>query len=810
MRIRNVMICAMLAVALVPSFFVGVWSYRDSFDREIRDATQHHSIIAGTVKTSLGRFRNDVVAAVDSFANAMIVKRLPPQMEQFMRRLGIDGIILLDAKSREILNIQQRPMVNMAREFTAEKRSELVSIAELVDTKFTGLVTNWAGRKVIYAVRRFENYVAVAQIDTGYLRDLIATVEFGNDGHAVIVDRFGAVIATTEKSPILAGKSVLKPSLLDTLMDQKESVRFTYDDPGREMFGVKELLPSVGWSVLVAQPISEIFEMSYQALKTMILALSISLLLGLFAVLIIARHLTGPLERMVEAMLDNASNKKLRVLDSVSGNNPVTELHQLENSYNLMAQRVSRANSHIRKLAFLDGLTGLPNRARFQESFDELLADPVACAQGGAVFFVDMDNFKEINDLHGHDLGDDFLRACAATLVSATEEWYETIQKGMRLSQAKLLKPVMVSRVGGDEFTILLPGLVDENEIQSFLSFLLERIITPSSEVGYLARASASIGCVSYPRHGKSAEALMKRADLAMYRAKKHGKNRGEIYNVEMGAQTDSELRRDVLQAIESGEMFLEYQPQVDAKTRDVVGVEALVRWNHHERGVVAPSEWLAAIENSSVITTLGEWVLDRAISDSRKWEMKGHAFRVSINIGSRHIISPGFLSNLEEIVRRNEFDRSRMELEVTEDAVFSHESVATKVITRLRKLGYRVAIDDFGKGYSNIVKLSELNVDTLKLDRSLVAGAQKDTRMRSILSTSLDLAKALDCQTVVEGVETIRQVDFVTHMGADVLQGYYFAKSMTAEEMIEWVEQEVGQPNFVHQQQAALTAEVA
>jgi len=511
-----------------------------------------------------------------------------------------------------------------------------------------------------------------------------------------------------------------------------------------------------------------------------------------------------PIELAVTELSKNAEDSYISPINVLEGWGIIQEFQNLQDSYNQMARRMNKSNNQLKRLAYVDGVTNLPNREKFQETLDRVLADTDMLLQGGAVVFCDLDNFKEINDLHGHDIGDQFLNAVAENLSSVANQYYESVRKE---DDSPLMRP-MVSRIGGDEFTLLIPGLSEKNELRGLLETMRKTIAEPVSELGYLIAGGASIGCARYPLDGMVAQELFKRSDIAMYHAKSMGKNRVEIFNPKKGTQSEAELRRDVGLAIENDELFLEYQPKFFAKDRSVAGVEALVRWNHPKLGMLPPNQWLPAISNTHVIAKLGDWVLERAMCDHAKWVDAGFDLKLAVNIGAKQFTAPEFISTLNKFSNQYDFNPSMLEIEVTEDVLFGTGRSAADVLKLLRELGYRVSIDDFGKGYSNLARLAELQVDYIKLDQSLVARAQKDARVRSILSASITLAKELGCQTIAEGVETIRQVDFITHMGADMLQGYYFAKSMTSEDLLPWLNSL--DCNAVHQQQTQLLNSVA
>ena len=532
--------------------------------------------------------------------------------------------------------------------------------------------------------------------------------------------------------------------------------------------------------------------------------LSLGAVLIFYLLSIFLKRAVKPIELAVTELHKNAESQHMTPINVLEGRGVIREFQDLQDSYNLLVRRMTKSSVQLKRLAYVDGVTDLPNREKFQDTLQRVVSDETLLDKGGAVIFVDMDNFKEINDLHGHDVGDRFLRSVAQSLSLIAHEYYNSVRQE---SDVALDVPV-VSRIGGDEFTLLVPGLTEEAALNSFLDSLRRSILQPKTELNFLSNFGGSIGCARYPQDGTTAQELFKRSDIAMYHAKSQGKNTAVIFKPEIGTQTEAELRRDVLLAIENDELFLEYQPKVHARDRSIAGVEALVRWNHSGKKVMAPSDWLPAIANSHVMIKLGNWVLECAMRDHAQWVKMGFDLRLAVNIGANHFTAPDFLSKLRDLSSKYDFNPSSLEIEVSEDVLFGSGQSAANVLVRLRDFGYTVSIDDFGKGYSNLARLADLQVDYIKLDRSMVSRAQKDPRVRSILSASINIAKELGCETVAEGVESVREVDFITHIGADMLQGYYFSKSMPARELVPWL-QMYGKNN-AQQQRAQLTKEVA
>ncbi len=805
MRLRTVLLAAFVFVTLVPSVLFGFWSYQSGIEREFSEVRERHQLIAESLELSLDRHRLHLISGLESAASALLHDQTPPNVEMFLTRLNIDAVALVEKSTLRITRQIGSNVISARREIDAANLIEVAGKAKVGETIFTPLIVTRSGRRVMYAVQTMQDYVAVAEINLNFFLDVVENIKFGKDGHALVLDRLGQVLAKPKRFAEQIPDNLSDVAAIQRVISGAQGVvRFNYPGETQVLIAGAATVSEAGWGIFIPQPIAEINAKVAATLNTTLTALLIGLSLAAGAIALLMRWLAWPLERVVASMKDNARRKKLSPLEAGEDGGAVREFKELERSYNFMVKRVNLANKEVERLAYRDSVTGLPNREKFQSTLSARLENDETLETGGCVVFVDMDNFKEVNDLHGHDVGDDFLRAVAATLADVAKRHHELL---LVTNGQKKISPPMVSRIGGDEFTILMSGMTDTYAVNEFLDDIRRSIAQPTSEVGFNNRCSASIGCARYPDDATTTSSLIKRADIAMYHAKNGGKNRAELFRHEIGTRTEAEIRRDVLYAIENDELKLQYQPKVNAADRSVAGVEALVRWHHPDLGILPPNTWIPAIVNSHVIVKLGEWVVRQTIKDQAVWRMQGHELSVAVNIGSKHFIAPKFVEFLNATLLEFGLEAHSLQLEVTEDVLFGSDESAADILNRLRTLGYKVAIDDFGKGYSNLARLAQLPVDFIKLDRSIVEGAQKDPRVRSILATSIDLARQLGCKTIAEGVETVRQVDFVTHMGADMLQGYYFSKSLSSKDLLSWLNKV--HVNSVHEQQRQIEAAV-
>ncbi len=419
----------------------------------------------------------------------------------------------------------------------------------------------------------------------------------------------------------------------------------------------------------------------------------------------------------------------------------------------------------LKSLAYYDELTGLPNKHLFYDILEKAIAKVSHDNGMGALFLIDIDNFKDINDTAGHKEGDSVLRILAKRL-----------EKGLEKNER-------LCRIGGDEFVIVAEEMSDEIQMESFAKSLLKKV-KERVELGLRSyHLTASIGIALFSKENGDREEIMKQADIAMYHSKKLGKNRWSIYRESLGRnaleryRTEQELRS----AIKYRQFILHYQPQYDMETGRVVSIEALVRWQHPERGVLFPDSFIEVAESSGLIVPLGELVLDMALEFAAGC---ADVKRVAVNISSVQFNDADFFPMVMRLLQKHGVSPQSLELEMTESVVMDDESETTELLFALAKEGIRLSIDDFGKGYSSLSYLKRMPIDTLKIDRSFVMDIPKNSSDAAIVRSMLAMARALELNVVAEGIETNDQVEFFKEEGDVVAQGYFYSRPLPPDEV--------------------------
>jgi len=438
--------------------------------------------------------------------------------------------------------------------------------------------------------------------------------------------------------------------------------------------------------------------------------------------------------------------------------------------YAAVGLRNAQLHQELRHQSQHDALTGLPNRTLILDRIDRMLVRDRRNNSGAGLLFVDLDSFKQVNDTYGHQVGDELLKAVAARFVEAVRE------------------TDTVGRLGGDEFVVLSEGLtMVEGPVlvaQRLLDVLSEPFRLWIGEQCHTTKISASIGVAVGQR--LDASELLRDGDIALYEAKAAGKNRFVVFQPEMqvAVRDHHALETELRNAVEADQFFLVYQPIFELETMDVVGVEALLRWRHPERGVVGPTEFISTLEESSLIGEVGRFVLMEACRQTRRWRDAGHLISVSVNVSGRTLQDERLVDDVRSALRSSRLEPSALIIEITETSVMADTDKALAQFDKLRALGIRLAIDDFGTGYSSLSYLSRFAVDSIKIDRSFVSEMTKSAAAEALVHTLVHLGQLLHVHTVAEGIEDADQLSMLKAQGCDSGQGFLFARPLPPDQV--------------------------
>ncbi len=445
------------------------------------------------------------------------------------------------------------------------------------------------------------------------------------------------------------------------------------------------------------------------------------------------------------------------------------ELEAIRSSMLQTYQRLEQEKEELYKLSTTDSLSGLANRNSLDQRLSWLISDAARNKQEFAVFFLDLDNFKSVNDSQGHKIGDQLL-------VMVSEQLREVIRNSD-----------IIARVGGDEFVFVLSNYHSHLELTRIADRVLERLSRPWVVEGYQLFISGSIGIALYPKDGSDTVTLLKNADIAMYQAKKRGRNQYAYFTEEVNReiQQDIALSKEMRQGLEVGEFELHYQPQTDSFSGEIIGIEALVRWNHPGRDLIPPDRFIPLAERTGLIIDLGDWILNEALRQQVEWrDRHGIDLDMAVNISALQFHDDHFESRLDKALDGSGADPARVHLEITETLLMQHADAYLDRLQRIHQRGFRFALDDFGTGYSSLAYLKTFPIDILKIDRMFIR--DHDTVSGSIfLETIVKMAHTLQLDVICEGVESAEQLEYLVRIGCESYQGYYCARPLPAADFL-------------------------
>jgi len=596
--------------------------------------------------------------------------------------------------------------------------------------------------------------------------------------HTMICDAKGIVISHPDPSKIL--RESVAPVLAQLPAGSDRGVLMRTEPEGIVWYTYMRE-PLTGWYVLGKVYRSEIFE-SFGEERNMLLysIAALALLLGAGFWWLIGRYALDPLERLRRALMHFSPTSAITAEEL--GRAASSEFFQINESLLKMSRLFhdhlkvrTTMEEQIRHNAMFDALTELPNRRHLYDHIESLLN--AAPTRPFALFFLDLDHFKLINDSLGHDIGDRLLQATARRLASLLDE------------------EDLIARLGGDEFIIVCRSLnrteAFERLAHELVKAMHEKIVLTNGQM-YEFIISTSIGISVYPDHGRDVQTLMKHADIALYAAKEEGRNGYCLFHDGMNEHIRNQmhLEQDMRKALELQQYCLYFQPQVDIESGRVIGAEALIRWQHPEYGLISPVRFIHLAEHTGFIYALGDWILNEACRVLSEWQQHYCDLKLSINISARQFQEPGFLSKVEQALSRHPVNTANLVFEITETLLMTQKEHSREVLERLKEMGIMIAMDDFGTGYSSLAYLKNFPIDIIKIDKAFIQGVLENSGDLNIVKAMISLGIELDLQVIAEGVEELSQVDFLRSSHCTIIQGYFFSTPLYEAAFLEYLRQ--------------------
>ncbi len=628
----------------------------------------------------------------------------------------------------------------------------------------------------------------ISTLHLSYFDNFLDAITFGETGHAIVLNLYGDILYHPDES--LIGTKTASAHLKNIVNDYNKGQVHSSDTLEHYYNGTNQIygysiIPELDWALLVKQDVSEIWSMTSLILVFLIFICAVFLVVIIIFAHSLSKKYTEPIIELRDAMR-TASDGDLSVQSNIKSKNELGELsknfnkmlHIIKTNYEdlesmheeLLSNEEQLRNNydHIEYLAYHDTLTNLPNKLAFLDYVNSALIDSPGSNKSHAVYFVDLDNFKTVNDTLGHEYGDSLLIHTAKILTTLGENG-------------------MLARAGGDEFLLFRENIKSRDEALDHASGLLGRFKDPIELDGESIYLSMSIGIAIYPDNGLSPNALIKNADIAMYRSKDTGKNKYTLFDSKM----EEELNRntsiiDILRgAIENKDIYIQYQPQYELMTNSIIGFEALMRIRSDQLGFITPEEFIPVAEESGLIIPLSAWLIREACNFSKKLIDQGISpGYVSVNISSVQINRPGLIDFLSYILDETGLPPEYLVLEITESTLVSSIMDATELLHNIQNLGVKISLDDFGTGYSSLNYLTRMPINTLKIDKSFIDNICTSKKDASIAASIIALAHSLKIKVVAEGVETEDQLALLKEKKCDIVQGFVFSPPLHPEEL--------------------------
>ena len=697
------------------------------------------------------------------------------KLKQYLEQINVGNVMILDTDKKVILaNVKDQVTTNLAEniDFTSILSNQS-SLSDMIDQQ---------DEKVVYIATPIKEKsgeiigVLCKGVNHNIFTEFINSTQIEGTGQSYILDKHFQVVAQGNEvqADSMLEEQSLEKIINHQMLQEKNKGEYIDTKAHQKIFMAYYTIPDIGWTVCVAQNITA---MQLQSCMGGILIMAMIIIVVLL-VHVVGKKLVEAMSKPIDSLMETMNAVAAGNLESYCPYGEQDEFGALSIHYNNMLKTLGESNRNfddackqltaMKQKVFFDGLTGCLNKATFIESLDAWLSSKEHVNEA-ALLFIDLDDFKKINDALTHELGDKVLNYVGQSLAGL------------------LTADSFIGRFGGDEFVICKTCVNNIDEIHelvySILSLFEEKLDIGETKV----HLTCSVGIAMYPQDGQDSSVLLKNADTAMYKVKDNGKNSYSFYTKAMSQTLDRRLlvEEAVREGIGKNSFYLQYQPIVDMDLEETVGCEALIRLKDSELGFISPAEFIPIAEESDLIIEIGDWVLENALMALKCIHNEGYPeFTMNINVSSIQIKEEGFLDKLKRVVKKVGVSPQSIKLEVTESVLIEDVQKSIEIFKQIKDMGIKIALDDFGTGYSSLNYLRNIPIDVLKMDKTFIDEITTSRVLSEIVDSIISVAHALDLLVVAEGVEDEMQLEVLRRKGCDLIQGYYYSKPLRVEEL--------------------------
>lgn len=764
-RLQVVFFLAFSLASIVPILFLGWWVIDSARENEYVGVEEKHLLVAKNLTLALSRYAQDIISVLNLAATTQVSIDNKP-LNDLLYSQNIIGIWIFDKDGLQKGAIKTGTS-SIGSSLTESQLKAVSDVAGTRKTVFLPIQLNSENQPSIMTVSpctSCDGYL-VAEIETRYILQLQKKIEFGKLGHAAIVDHTGNILAHPNKVWVSEIKSISKVSIVKRMMNKETGVEQFYS-PAKEanMIAGFSHVAETGWGVMVPQPVSEL-EDHINHIKSV--AMRVSILGLLFAMLtswFLANKLTHSARKLSEIANTLASGETTIELPDVP--TFTREESELGEAFRRMTRRLNSKNTELLYSAQHDGLTGLANRNLLKAHLNE----KIIARDSFFLALIDLNGFKDINEHWSYAHGDALLKIVAERLTKIVND------EGF------------VSRIGGDEFAIVFNSMTPKIQIEKIVCSLINELKRHYSVLETTLRVNCSFGLAGYPEDADNTSDLMQCTDLAMDEANEQSTPRFKWYETRMRSALNErvELTQALRDAIMQRQFIMHYQPKVDAHTYEILGLEALVRWQHPTKGLIYPDIFIQIAENTGLIIPLGELILDLICQDITAWKEEVDAIcTVSMNLSIRQFEDDDLAHMIGKVMSGYTLSAKEFEFEITESIFVGCSTQVEESLRQLRGLGCQISVDDFGIGESSLARLKDIDVDIIKIDKSFIDDLATNEKVVEILNCIVTMSQALGLKVVVEGVETTAQLEVVQKINCTEIQGFIFSQGVDAESVV-------------------------